>query len=363
MILQLVMHQENTSTVSIAVIGAGVIGSKHASVIADSKNAKLTSIVDPTIAGKKLAEVHCCMHYPDISTLLKSGHKPAAAIICTPNETHAPIAQELAAAGVHFLIEKPICTSTTEGTALLKYCRERGIQVCTGHHRRLHAQVAAARNFLQSGSAGQLVGICGVWATLKPSAYFQGEGSWRTESTGGVVLINLIHEVDLLNFLVSPITRVFAERAPAKRGHVAEEGVALTLTFQSGAIGTFIALDNTPSPFTMEGGTGENPNFPFTGQNCYRFFCQKGTLSVPDNLVWTPEDLENGWRSKLVERKLEYEGNNVYEKQLDNFVGVVRGLEEPSCSGEAGLMAVSICQAILRSLGSGMPETVETIAI
>ena len=175
------------------------------------------------------------------------------------------------------------------------------------------------------------------------------------------MLINLIHDVDLLQMLIGPITRVHAEKAPSTRGYAVEEGAAITLRFANGAVGTFLVLDNAPSPHTMEQGTGENEIFPFAGQDAYRIFGTKGALSVPDNVLSTSTTPERGWYSAIEREKLPVEStvDDAFERQLANFVAVVRGSEEPVCSGEEGLRAVAVCEAVRKSLRTGLPVDVD----
>jgi len=63
-----------------------------------------------------------------------------------------------------------------------------------------------------------------------------------------VVLINLIHEVDLLQYLLGSIMLVYALEAPKTRDFDAEEGAAVLLRFESGVVGTFVLSDAVPSP-------------------------------------------------------------------------------------------------------------------
>jgi len=348
--------------VTIAVIGAGIIGTKHASIIAESQDATLAAIVDPTPSGQKLAHLYNSKYFSDIPSLLRSQHKPSAAIICTPNATHVQIGKTLAANGIHLLVEKPLSTSYAEGLPLLQDCRERGVRICVGHHRRLNPLIAAAKASLAAGSVGKVLGVSGLWTSLKPQAYFDGVGAWHKHPAGGPILVNLIHEIDLLHFLVGPIVRVYAEKAPSTRDYEAEEGVAITLRFQNGAIGTFLALDNTASPFNIEGGTGENLRmYPYTGQDCYRVFGSEGTLSVPDNKLWKHETLKQGRNSKMKAATLDVREGDAFESQLTNLIGVVKGEQEPTCSGKAGLNAVAVCEAIANSLEDGIPVMVKSI--
>ena len=146
------------------------------------------------------------------------------------------------------------------------------------------------------------------------------------------------------------------------RVSVAEEGVALTLGLKSGAVGTFLALDSSPSPFSAEGGTGENNVFPFTRKDCYRMFGSKGVLSVPDGILSTLIDIAKGWKSELPEQELHREQTEVYDKQLDNLIGVVRGHEEPKCSGTSGLAAVAAFEAVRKFVITDMPVEVAVIS-
>lgn len=347
--------------VTVAIIGAGVIGKKHAQAISDSPNVKLAAIVDPTPAGRVLAEQFCSEYFESVNSLLSSSTTVEGAIICTPNETHVPIGKQLASAGLHLLVEKPLSPSAAEGMELLAHCTQCKVRVCVGHHRRQNPRIMAAKKALDRSVIGQVVGISGIWATLKTEDYFNGPGIWRREATGGVVLINVIHEIDLLQFLVGRVTRVYAEKAPSTRGHEAEEGIALTLRFENGVVGTFLALDNASSPFTFEQATGEFTYHPYTGQDCYRLFGRQGTLNIPQNELWTPENPEKGWKSRLKTDIIPYLDGEAFLQQLQNFVEVVRGESSPSCTGEDGLAAVAVCEAIRTSLLENRPVEIQLI--
>lgn len=353
------MAIEVNPPVAIAIIGAGVIGKKHAQAISDSPNIKLAAIVDPTPSGRVLAGQFKSEYFESIDSLLSSPTRVEGAIICTPNETHVPIGKQLASAGLHLLVEKPLSGDTAEGASLLAYCSQSKVKVCVGHHRRQNPRIIAAKKALDLSAIGQVIGISGIWATLKTEDYFNGPGSWRREANGGVVLINVIHEIDLLQLLVGRIVRVYAEKAPSTRGYEAEEGIALTLKFENGAVGTFLALDNASSPFTFEQATGEFSYHPYTGQDCYRIFGRRGTLNIPNNELWTPENLEEGWKSRLKTDVLPCSDGEAFLRQLQNFAEVIRGQSVPSCAGEDGLAAVAVCQAIRESLLENRPIDIQ----
>lgn len=168
---------------------------------------------------------------------------------------------------------------------------------------------------------------------------------------GGPVLINMIHEIDILQYLFGPICRIHAEKTISQRGFEAEEGAAILLRFTSGLVGTFILSDATPSPHNFESGTGENPMISDTGKDFYRVFGTEGTLSVGDMKVSKyATGVEKGWSNELEECSVAVGDEIPFDEQIEHFVRVVRGQEQPRCSGLDGLRALIVCDAIKQAL-------------
>lgn len=340
------MSPSTHSRVRIAIIGAGLIGPRHAQAIVKCEDAELVALVDPADSGGQVAAGLNVAHYRSVAELLKSPQSPDAAIICTPNSTHVPLSKELSAAGVHILVEKPISTDIASGKELLEHLAQTQVKVLVGHHRRFNPYMTAAKQIVSSGELGRIIGVNGLWALYKPPQYFDPPTEWRRHSTGGVVLINMVHEIDLLHYLFGPIATVHAEKTAPQRGFEAEEGAALTLRFKSGAVGSFFICDNAPSPWNFEAGTGENPTVPKTGQDFYRVFGTEASLSVPDLSIWSYKGTDKSWNSKLVRETTESAAAIPFELQVEHFCKVIRGQEEPSCTAQAGLAALIVCHAI-----------------
>jgi predicted dehydrogenase len=347
--------------ISIAIIGVGLIGPRHARTVVDSPEAELFAIVDPLPKSASLAEELGAQYFKSVQNLVGNPNKPDAAIVCTPNHTHVLVAKELAAAGIHVLVEKPISTDIESGKDLIKFAKDSGIKLLVGHHRRFNPYVVAAKKEILSGSLGNIVAVSGLWTLCKPMEYFDAPAEWRRGQTGGVILINLIHEVDLLHHLIGPIVRVYAEKTRSRRGYEAEEGAAITFRFASGAVGTFVVSDNVASPYNFESGTGENPLIPRThGVDFYRIFGTSGTLSVPDMAKWSYAGSIKSWHEPMVKTNIEVSDATPFELQLAHFIEVVKGEEEPSCDGKAGLAALIVCDAVKQALESGQPVDVES---
>ncbi|KAH8800176.1 hypothetical protein F5884DRAFT_890931 [Xylogone sp. PMI_703] len=310
-----------TRPIPIAIIGGGLIGPRHAQSVKKNPLTKLVALVDPAPHGQKAAVAFSTSYYTSISSLINSPHKPVAGIVCTPNHTHVALSKELIDAGIHVLVEKPVSTDITSGLSLIKHARKNNIHLLVGHHRRFNPYIIQTKKLIEFNILGRIVAINGLWTLYKPDSYYLPPTEWRQSSTAGVVYINLVHDIDLMHYLFGRITRVHAEATSKTRGYEADEGAALIFRFESGAVGTFLVCDATPSPFNFEAGTGENPTIPKVRKDFYRIFGTDGSLSVPDMAVYSyRESTEKSWTQKLgMEVKDVNEDIVPFDEQVTNW--------------------------------------------
>ncbi|KAG7664746.1 uncharacterized protein J8A68_001701 [[Candida] subhashii] len=306
-----IFHHQRTFTqgskISFIVIGAGLIGPRHAEHVFQRSDCKLMAIVDHSAKGPKVAAKFNCLIFADLQQLFIHCETynipfPDAAIVATPNHTHLDMAMELATRGIHILMEKPLASNATDCKTLMNYCEHKQVKLLVGHHRRFNPYVITTKENIPK--VGKLVAVQGTWTMCKPPSYFM-EKPWRSTIAkgGGTLLINLIHDLDLLQYLLGPIEKVYAELLPKQRTDrfgemevddcdLVDEGAALTLRFANGCCGTFVCSDNVTSPFSFESGTGENPTIPFNKNvaGFYRIFGSHGTISVPDLKLYHQND-------------------------------------------------------------------------
>lgn len=356
-------------SVKVAIVGAGLIGPRHAQSVISNSSTELVGLVDPAPTGEATAAQLKTNYFPSVDALVTSSNKPDAAIVCTPNHTHVPVAKELLAGGVHVLLEKPVSDTLETGRSLLEFAQapeREHLKLLVGHHRRFNPYVRATKAVLDAGSLGRPIAVNGLWTLCKPDAYFAPPGDWRASRNrgGGVIPINLVHDIDLMHHLFGPIVRVQAERTLPQRPsppHDADEGAALTLRFASGVVGTFLVCDAAPSPHNFETGTGENPMIPHSptgdGSDFYRIFGSNASLSVPDLTRWSYDGRpEKSWSQPLVVDQISLPDNAApFDLQLAHFVDVIRGDAKPSCSGDEGLRALVVCEAVQKAMQTGQP--------
>ena len=232
----------------IGVLGAGLIGRRHIdTVLACPEDAELVGIADPVVGAERFPHVKAPFFRTPAELLDQA--KPEAVIIATPNRLHAPQGIDCARRGIHFIVEKPVTESLESATALLHAVRASGVKTLTGHHRRYLPTIRRARLILGEGCIGRLVGVSAIWATRKPDAYF--DAAWRKQPGGGPILINLIHEIDLMRHLGGEIASITSQVSNSVRGFAVEDTSGAVIRFANGALGTILCTDTGLSPWTI----------------------------------------------------------------------------------------------------------------
>ncbi len=326
----------------LALVGAGLIGRRHAAHIRADPGLALSAVVDPAVEARAWAEGLGAAWHPVLETLL-SGPAPDGAIIATPNALHVPQALALVAAGIPVLVEKPIADSVAAAERLVAAAAARGVPLLVGHHRRHNPIIAAAKQAIDQGRLGRLTAVHAACWLAKPPSYF--DTPWRRAPGAGPVLINLIHDIDLLRHLCGDITDVQAMDSRAIRNHPVEETAAALLRFANGALGTLTVSDTTAAPWSWEFTSGENPAYTRTRESCYLIGGTEASLGLPDLRLWRHEGTPDWWRPLLAEALTAPEADPL-ARQLRHFADVIAGRAAPLVSGQDGLEALRIVARI-----------------
>ena len=342
--------------VTLAVIGAGAIGRRHALLCAKEPACRLVGIADPSPAAAALAAELGVPSMPSAEALLDA-IRPDGVIIAVPTPLHEFVGLAVAEMGVHILMEKPIASDPAGAQRLIEAARRAGVQLLVGHHRRHNPIVQAARRIVQGGELGKLLAVNLLWAVLKPASYF--DIDWRRGPGAGPVLTNLIHEIDLLRCVCGEIDAITAVAGRAGRGFAIEDSVGAIVQFVNGAIGTITGCDAAPSPWSWDAISGENPEMFRSQENVYRLLGSEASLEFPHLKLWRYRvDGEPGWTRPLTSEDRSVAQEDAYVLQLRHFCAVVRGDVEPLVSGEDGLCSLAATAAILQSAAIGSTITV-----
>jgi len=341
----------------IAVIGAGLIGRKHLSILKDDPAFEVAGIADPSPQAAAYARENGFRHFANTEALL-GATKPDGAIVAGPNATHRETALACLARKIPIIVEKPIADTIVDALAIVAAATQANVPVLTGHHRRHNPIMIAARDFVAAGGLGKLVAVNATWLCRKPDDYF--DMTWRREPGGGPVLINAIHDIDCLRMVCGEIESVQAATANSTRGFAVEDTAACVLTFANGALGTLIVSDSAATPWNWELTSRENPMYPSETENCFTIAGTTGGLAVPTLQHWS-YDGGGAWTDALTRRTLNATHADPYPRQLHHFACVIRGEEKPVIDGMEGARTLAATLAIAESAKTGGPVPVATL--
>ncbi|MBL8587286.1 MAG: Gfo/Idh/MocA family oxidoreductase [Methylobacteriaceae bacterium] len=342
--------------VSIAVIGAGAIGRRHAAHIRAEPAARLHAVVDPAEAGRAFADEIGAAWFASFQAMLAAG-RPDAVIVATPNRLHVEHGLAAIAAGLPTLVEKPIADDLAGAARLVAAADAAGVALLVGHHRRHNPLVERARATIESGRLGAIVAVQAFVWLMKPDDYF--DVAWRREPGAGPVLLNLIHDVDLLRHLCGDIVEVMAFASNAARGHAVEDTAVAILRFSSGALGAVNVSDAVVAPWNWEQTAAENPAYPASGEICCLIAGAKGSLSIPRLDLWSNEGTR-GWFEPLRVERIVAAAEDPLARQIRHFCAVARGEAAPLVSGREGMKTLAVIEAIRGAAASGRSVKVAT---
>ena len=172
---------------------------------------------------------------------LLSRHALDLALVTLPNADAPDAIAQLAAAGIHLLIDKPAARSAGELRPALEAVRASGVRAVVGLTRRYAPAMLAAHELIAAGRLGSLVAAEAVFATSSVAVRDPANLLFDRERSGGGILSWLgVHDVDALLWLSGEaITEVSAMAGSVGHpGLEVEDVVSVAVRFAGGAIGT-----------------------------------------------------------------------------------------------------------------------------
>jgi predicted dehydrogenase len=226
---------------NILVVGTGSIGKRHiANLLALGVDVRAFSY--RAAAGDSSSQP--VQHDPrvplvgDLSQALASDVH--AVVVANRTDQHLAVALQAARLGKHVFIEKPLAASLAQAEELVAAVRDQGLVVEAGFMLRHHPNLRWMQSYLASGALGELMHLrasVGQWLPdWRPGTdHRQGYGAFRAQ--GGGVIFDLIHELDLVHWLVGPVVDVSAMTRVVPALEIETEGVAqISLRMASGVL-------------------------------------------------------------------------------------------------------------------------------
>ena len=338
-----------------AIVGCGMIARFHARALQDVPGTRLAALVSRNQANaqKVMDSVSAsCDVYPDVQPVLARKDVDVV-IVTTPSGAHMEPAVAAAQAGKHVVVEKPLEVTLERCDRIIDACDKNRVKLCTIFPSRFGDANQALKSAVQAGRFGRLTlgeTTCKWW---RPQSYYD-EGGWKGTKPldgGGALMNQAIHNVDLLSWMMGPVSHIMGLTATLAHERIEVEDTAVAcLRFKNGALGVIQAT------------TSVYPGLPKT----IAIHGDKGSAVIEqDDLVrWelTPETDEDKHIRERFAQKTGASGGSSnpaaishvgHARQLADFVQAIETGRPPLVDGREGRRAVEIILAIYRSAASG----------
>lgn len=233
-----------------AVIGLGAIFETHLAAIKNGGFTTLCAVCDIKqekidAALLKIADEKV-KGYTDYKEMIDR-EKPDVVHICTPHYLHRDMAVYALEAGCHVYLEKPAAMNAEQANEIVEASERCGKKVCVSFQNRVIPTNAMAKEIVDDGRYGKLLGIRAEMTWSRGGAYYT-ESGWRGtwEKEGGGVLMNQsIHTLDLMYYLGGKVKDMEGSVALRRNKGVieVEDTAEATIWFENGAEGIFYATN------------------------------------------------------------------------------------------------------------------------
>jgi predicted dehydrogenase len=326
--------------IKLAVVGTGGIAQAYAQVLAGMPEVEVAHVADvrrdaAQAFGAPLGATAWADHR-DIPVGTADGVD--GAIVCTPPATHADIAEHFLGAGVAVLCEKPLTSDTASARRIIDVARNRPALLMMAAKYRYVEDVIRAKAMIAAGTIGavQLMENSFTGAVAM-------RGRWqadRSTSGGGVMIDNGTHSVDLVRYLLGPITSVLAIDGPRIQQLPVEDTASIACWTEPGAramIDLSWSVDKRLDTYVSVYGT-------------------EGALRLGWAGSWWKSDTNPEWTAFGTG----YRKIDAMRAEVLDFVGAVRDGRPTMITLDDALASVAVIEAAYRSMEAGCWEQVRT---
>ena len=326
--------------VRLAIIGTGGMGGVHALGLKDDPDVELRWAVDldlPRAEGlasatgaRATAAMDEALADPEVDAVL----------IALPTSLHRMATEAAARAGKHVFCEKPIARNADDGRAMVAACAAAGVTLMIGHVVRFFPEYARIKEILDSGELGRVATV----RASRTNPPVQERSPWfaDVEKNGGVVLDLMVHELDTLGWLFGDVERLFAHGLTYTEAQPRRDYAVASIRYRSGVIA------HVESSWAHS-----------THRTAIEVAAQHGLISYSSDRASTLTIERNVPLTDTLDRPARvYSRPGVaspHLKEVRHFIHCLKTGEPVLIDGDAGVRAITLCNAVLDSMRTGTP--------
>lgn len=243
----------NDRKIRLAIVGCGRISKNHFNAVdAYKDDLELIALCETNKTHAEAYEKkYNIPNYSSLELMLKD-KQPDLISICTPSGLHPEQTILAARYGANVITEKPMATRWIDGVRMVKACDEANVHLFVVKQNRLNPTLQLLKQAVEEKRFGKIhmVHLNVFWT--RPQAYYD-QAKWRGtwEFDGGAFMNQASHYVDLLEWLIGPVSKVQAMVSTTRDIEVEDTGV-LNVQWRNGALGS-MSVTMLTYPKNLEG--------------------------------------------------------------------------------------------------------------
>ena len=318
----------------VGLVGIGMMGRNHARVLRSIDGIDLVAVADP--AGDVHNMAGSARVVDTVAEMI--AHGIDMAVVATPTVYHLGTGLELAEAGVHTLIEKPLATDGAEAKQLVDAFEAAGLVNAVGHIERCNPALVALRARLDNGDLGEIDQV----ATRR-----QGPFPNRIADVG-VVKDLATHDIDLTAWVLQDKYERVSAHTAHKSGRPHEDLISITAKTVGGVVVSHLVNWLSPLKERLTIVTGEKGAFVADTLNADLTFHENGLVATEWDQIATFRGVTEGNSTRYAISKPE-----PLKVQHEAFRDAVRGERHDVVTMREGMRTVAVADACIQSAREG----------
>ena len=318
----------------ILIAGLGSIGARHLN------NLLQLGVEDILLLRTRNEPIKEAPHLPIFTKLEDAlNQKPDAVIVSNPTSHHLETALPAVKAGCHLFLEKPLSHTWQDVDTLLATVKQKELIGMVGFDMHFDPGLQKVHQLLKDGTIGQVTAIQAQVGQYLPDWHpwedYRKGVSARVDTGGGVIL-DLIHEIDYVTWLMGEAKEVISMNGRVSSLEIqTEDTAAILIRFMNNAIGT-INLDYIQRTLS---------------RSC-RIVGEEGTITwdlINQKVSWYLA-IEKAWHEYSYSG---FQRNDRFLAEMKHFLDCLQGKAEPEVNLESGSRSLKIALAAKESGKTG----------
>jgi UDP-N-acetyl-2-amino-2-deoxyglucuronate dehydrogenase len=334
----------------VGIIGTGAISAKHA-LAYKNLGFEIAACTNATPAkGEAFAAAYGAEF---VATAKEVVRHPRVDYVdlCTFPDFRLPVVDLCAQHHKHILVQKPMATDLTTAQSMIRVAAAAGIQLGVVSQHRFDDSIIFLKQAIEDGRLGRILQADAYIPWYRSPEYYSRpiKGSWAVE--GGGALINQgIHQVDLLLYLIGPVTKLFAEwQLGGLHAIESEDSVNVVLRYANDAIGV------------IQASTALWPGYP----ERIEIYGENGSAVITGDKLTTWNVRQDFGEPAPVTSQIASGASDPmaisvvpFERQFSDFAEACQQGRAPLCSGIEGYRALQFVVSTYQSCRTGLPISV-----